>query len=179
MNNSGLIQGGSFFLGHPVYFLSILKANNAPGTTGKWQDRGGYIFDVDSAGNVLDAMKNKAKLCLLDTATAVQRYYEEHIPGARHFDFSKVTKRTTSGSFEFAHPLDFQTYARSLGVDNDCRIVAYDHSETNGSIATATFAWFMFKLYGHKNVTLMNGGLKEWKKVVKEPEYQPVSTGSQ
>lgn len=118
-------------------------------------------------------------MCLLDSAFSPQRYNEEHIPGARHFDISKVTKRLSDGSFQIDHPLEFQTYARSLGIDKDCQVVVYDHSDSSKSIVTATYVWSLFKLFGQQKVTVMNGGLKEWKRVVdasKESAYQATNT---
>jgi len=105
-----------------------------------------------------------------------EMYIQEHIPGSRHFDISQILKTLPDGSAQLAHPLEFQAYVRSLGIDDDCQVITYDHGDQSKSIVTATFVWWLFKLYGHSKVTVMNGGLKEWKKYTSsEPSYQAVS----
>uniref|UniRef100_A0A915J9M5 Cyclin-dependent kinases regulatory subunit n=2 Tax=Romanomermis culicivorax TaxID=13658 RepID=A0A915J9M5_ROMCU len=66
---------------------------------------------------------------------------------------------------------------RSLNIDDDCHIVLYDRSfDFSGSIYSATFVWWLFRLYGHPKVTVMNGGLEEWKKqTIDDPDYRAVS----
>lgn len=141
----------------------------------------GVHFDLDLPRYVLNALKNgQPKICILDTAFLADNYKElytkEHIPGARHFDIAQILKTLPDGTAQLAHPLEFQSYARSLGIDNDCHVIAYDHSEQSNSVVTATFVWWLFKLYGFTRVTVMNGGLKEWKKfTANEPSFQPIS----
>lgn len=144
-----------------------------------------WHFDLDLPRNVLNALKTRQpKICILDTAYVIsnsnanykEMFVQEHLPGARHFDISQILKTNPDGSAQFAHPLEFQAYARTLGIDSDCQVITYDHGEHPKSIITATFVWWLFKLYGHSKVTVMNGGLKEWKKFTSnEPTYQPAS----
>lgn len=70
-------------------------------------------------------------------------------------------------------PVDFQNYVRSLGVSKDCFVILYDHGETSESMIAATFAWYLFKLYNHNRVTVINGGLRAWKNLEKDfPQFR-------
>ncbi|VDM78569.1 unnamed protein product, partial [Strongylus vulgaris] len=57
------------------------------------------------------------------------------------------------------HPLQFQRYIRSLGVDNDCHVVIYDR----GQMIWSTYAAWVFKLFGHQKVSILSGGFLAWK----------------
>ena len=52
----------------------------------------------------------------------------------------------------------WQTLLGRSGIDNDTKVVLY--GDTNNWFAA--FAYWLFKLYGHVNVGLMNGGRKKW-----------------
>lgn len=140
-------------------------------------DRGGYQVDLELARSIAIGMNNKVNYCILDVAFLApnyqQLYNEEHLPGARHFDIGKVVKLQSDGSQVPMTPIEFQSYARSLGVNRDCYVIIYDHGETTESMIAATFAWFLFKLYNHNRVTVINGGLRAWRSLEKEfPQYK-------
>ncbi len=107
------------------------------------------------------------KVCLFDTAYLTSNYHgaynSEHIIGSQHFDIEKVVNRTRTKRRELVHPLEFQKYVRMLGVDNNCHVLLYDHGETRNSLISASYVWWLFKVYGHQSVSIMNGGLKLWK----------------
>ncbi|PIO65236.1 rhodanese-like protein [Teladorsagia circumcincta] len=50
-------------------------------------------------------------------------------------------------------------YMRSLGVDNDCHVVIYDR----GQMIWSTYAAWIFKLFGHRRVSILSGGFLAWK----------------
>ena len=45
-----------------------------------------------------------------------------------------------------------------LGVNNKNHIILYSHD----GIGTSPRAWWLFKLFGHKNISILNGGLIAW-----------------
>ncbi|HRW30968.1 MAG TPA: sulfurtransferase, partial [Emcibacteraceae bacterium] len=47
---------------------------------------------------------------------------------------------------------------RKMGISNSNHIVVYDNSDFN----SAARAWFMFKNFGHENISILDGGLKKW-----------------
>jgi thiosulfate/3-mercaptopyruvate sulfurtransferase len=51
----------------------------------------------------------------------------------------------------------FQAFARSLGVDDDSKVVIYDEKYD------ATRLWWMFYMYGKTDVRILDGGYEAWK----------------
>ncbi|VDN21207.1 unnamed protein product [Gongylonema pulchrum] len=106
-------------------------------------------------------MITKRKLCLFEASTdrieeSRREYREEHIESARLLQFSNLSENGAP-----IHPLQFQRYARGLGVDADCYVIIYDR----GELIWATHAYWTFTLFGHPKVLLYSGGLSEWRKL--------------
>lgn len=83
------------------------------------------------------------------------------IKGSRFFDLEGTFSDASSG---LPHTLpseeDFQKASRALGINKHSKIVVYD----NMGIYTAPRVWWMFKVMGHKNVAVVDGGLPGWAK---------------
>lgn len=92
-----------------------------------------------------------------------------HIPGAAFFDIDEVAS-PESGSLPHMVPTAqrFAGKAAALGVNNGDAIVVYD----NHGLQTAGRAWWLFRLFGHRNVAVLDGGLPKW-----QAENRPVETG--
>ncbi|WP_444901500.1 sulfurtransferase [Microbulbifer sp. SSSA007] len=98
---------------------------------------------------------------LADPESGARDYAAGHIPGAHyaslHRDLSAPTQR-----FGGRHPMptsgQFQEYARSLGINDDTPVIVYDDNR----LGFAARAWFLFYFFGHKPVSILNGGLKAW-----------------
>lgn len=86
-------------------------------------------------------------------------YAAGHIPGARFFDLDAASDRDTSLPHMLASDSAFGGYAGSLGIGNDADIVVYDGSGVNLSAARV---WWMFRVYGHDRVAVLDGGAKQW-----------------
>lgn len=52
----------------------------------------------------------------------------------------------------------FERECRKLGINNHSKIVVYD----NLGIYTSPRVWWLFKIMGHENIAVLNGGLPEW-----------------
>ena len=52
----------------------------------------------------------------------------------------------------------FSKMASSLGIKNDDTVVVYD----NSIFFSSARAWWMFKIFGHNNIRIIDGGLKAW-----------------
>jgi thiosulfate/3-mercaptopyruvate sulfurtransferase len=82
-----------------------------------------------------------------------------HIPGTRRFDFDKQVKDQANPlPHMLPSPEDFAAAARALGVTSESRVVVYD----GAGIFAAPRAWWMFKVMGHDQVAVLNGGLPAW-----------------
>ena len=96
-----------------------------------------------------------------DVESGYQEYLEEHIPGASFLDLQNQISNTES-QFKFTLP-DIDSLRSSfgkLGIGDPHRIILYS---TNG-LQWATRVWWMIYMLGYKNVSILNGGLREWKR---------------
>ncbi|MCC7548631.1 MAG: sulfurtransferase [Burkholderiales bacterium] len=101
-----------------------------------------------------------ATLHLPDTGRdARAEYIAEHIPGAVFFDYVRVADPDNPLPRKFPPPRRFADEVGALGIDNATHVVAYD---TLG-LYSAARAWWLFRQYGYDNVSILDGGLKEWK----------------
>ena len=91
----------------------------------------------------------------------------ECIPGAQKFDIKNVFSKLDQ-PFPNTVPSkeQFEKNAQLLGVNTDSTIVVYDQH----GVYSSPRAWWLFKLFGHKNVFVLDGGLKSWK-----AEKQPIA----
>lgn len=82
------------------------------------------------------------------------------IKGARYFDlkrkFSDLESRLPN---TLPNPKYFSLACRNLGINNNSIIVVYD----NIGIYASPRVWWMFKIMGHKNIAVLDGGLPSWK----------------
>ena len=87
-----------------------------------------------------------------------EEFEEEHIPGAQFFDIDEVADK--NAPLPHTAP-DAETFARAvgeMGISNDSMVVIYD---TYPPFA-APRAWWLFRLFGHDNVRVLDGGLEAW-----------------
>lgn len=85
-------------------------------------------------------------------------YLKAHIPGAVFFDVDAVSDHSNLLPHMFPGADQFGRDVGALGVGNDDTVVVYD----SGSWMAAPRAWWMFLSYGHRNVRVLDGGLKKW-----------------
>ena len=101
------------------------------------------------------------------------------IPKARHFNIKEnFTDKASSFPNTVPSAEQFEQECRKLGINKDSHIVVYD----NLGVYTSPRVWWLFKIMGHENVAVLNGGLPEWvnKKLdtsKKESEKEEYSLG--
>ena len=89
-----------------------------------------------------------------------------HIPGAVFFDLDEVCEPKGLHPHKVPSPAKFSARARRLGLGDGVRVVVYDN---NRFIASAR-VWWMLRLMGHADVTVLDGGLAKW-----QAEGRPVT----
>lgn len=95
-------------------------------------------------------------------------YLEAHIPGALHFDIDAVCDpNPTPSPHMFPSAEDFAAALGAMGISNDQRVIVYDAD----GLFSAPRVWWMFRVFGHENVAVMNGGFRKW-----QAEDHPVTT---
>ena len=82
-----------------------------------------------------------------------------HIPGAIFFDIDDVADDREDLPHMVPSPEKFASRVRRLGLGDGNRIIVYD---ANGGAMAACRVWWMFRLFGHEDVAVLNGGLPKW-----------------
>jgi thiosulfate/3-mercaptopyruvate sulfurtransferase len=85
-------------------------------------------------------------------------FLQSHIPGAAFFDIDKISDQESTLPHMLPSPETFAAAVAALGVSNTSRIVVYDQR----GIFSAARAWWMFRVFGHDEVFVLDGGLPKW-----------------
>ena len=139
-------------------------------------DRGKWIVSPQWLHERLD----DPKLVVLDASWVLpeeatpgssprEEFEEEHIPGAQFFDIDEVADH--DAPLPHTAP-DAETFAQAvgaMGISNDSTVIIYD---TFAPFA-APRAWWLFRLFGHDDVAVLNGGLEAWSMAGFETEEGP------
>ena len=88
----------------------------------------------------------------------VREFEFNHIPGAQFFDLDAVINHRSSLPHMLPDPKVFAATVGRLGIGNAHQVIVYD---TVGLFSAAR-VWWMFKVMGHQNVAILNGGLPKW-----------------
>lgn len=83
----------------------------------------------------------------------------EHIPGAVYFDIDDIADSDSDLPHMLPSAEKFSSRCRKLGLGDGVRIVTYD----GGGCTAAARAWWMFRVFGHDDVSVLDGGLPKWK----------------
>ena len=90
---------------------------------------------------------------------AKQEYADGHIPGAVLFDIDDIADSASGLPHTMPSPEKFSSRVRKLGLGDGGHIVAYD----TGNWMAAARVWWMFRVYGHRDVSVLDGGLAKWR----------------
>jgi thiosulfate/3-mercaptopyruvate sulfurtransferase len=90
---------------------------------------------------------------------AKAEYLAEHIPGAVFFDIDAIADHSTDLPHMLPGAKEFSKAVGALGIGKDDTIVVYDGSGLGG----APRVWWTLRLFGAKNVCILDGGLPKWK----------------
>ncbi|TDQ29719.1 sulfurtransferase [Tenacibaculum caenipelagi] len=97
---------------------------------------------------------------------------KQQIKNAIFFDLKNVFL-DVNGTYPNTIPSlkHFEEQAQKLGVSNDSCIIVYDDL----GVYSSPRVWWLFHLYGFKNIAVLNGGLPAWKEAGYEVEPQEES----
>ncbi|KAM9306056.1 uncharacterized protein PAF06_013163 [Gastrophryne carolinensis] len=120
-----------------------------------------------SAGWLFGALKTKQEpsLKVLDCSVgkeARREFEERHIEGAMFFDLLECRDKSSPYEMMLPSPEQFADYVGGLGITNQSHVVIYDCDK--GGMLSAPRLWWMFRFFGHSNVSLLDGGLVNWVK---------------
>jgi thiosulfate/3-mercaptopyruvate sulfurtransferase len=97
----------------------------------------------------LPAMKRDAKA----------EYRAAHVPGAVFFDIDAIADHSTDLPHMLPGPKQFGKEVGALGIADTDTIVVYDGS----GLYSAPRVWWTFRIFGARNVFILDGGLPAWK----------------
>ena len=90
--------------------------------------------------------------------SANAEYEEKHIAGALFFDVDEIADLDIPLPHMMPSNEKMSSRVRAMGISSTDHIIVYDNSD----FSTAARTWFMFKNFGHQNVSILDGGFKKW-----------------
>ena len=110
------------------------------------------------------------KLVIIDLRNKIdegsyETFLEGHIPGAIHSDYLKDGWRVGRDGVVGLLPEDeqFQSLARRLGVSDNTHVVVVPAGVSSTDFGSAARAYWTFKVFGHDNVSILDGGFAAWR----------------
>ena len=94
-----------------------------------------------------------------------------HIPGAVFFDIDEIADRSSDLPHMVPPPEQFAAEVGALGIGDGDTVVVYDQQ----GLFSAPRAWWTFRLFGHDDVYVLDGGLPVWKAEGRSIERGPGS----
>ncbi len=86
-------------------------------------------------------------------------YRAGHIPGAVFFDIDEICDTGSPLPHMLPSQEKFASRVRKLGLGDGNRIIVYD----SAGIFSAARVWWMFRVMGHEDVAVLDGGFAKWK----------------
>jgi thiosulfate/3-mercaptopyruvate sulfurtransferase len=90
---------------------------------------------------------------------AEEEYKKKHIPNAIFFDINKIADPNNSLPHMIPSKDLFSKMMQNIGLNKDDEIIIYD----NSPFLSSARAWFLFRYFGHDKISIMQGGIKNWK----------------
>ena len=85
-------------------------------------------------------------------------YDAAHIPGARFFDIDEISDLRSDLPHMAPPPEKFMSRMRAMGVGDGHQVVVYD----GAGLFSAARVWWLFRLMGHRDVAVLDGGFPKW-----------------
>lgn len=130
----------------------------------------------------LAARLNDPSVIILDCAWYVpeagkrgaDEFRAGHILGAQYFDLDAVSDKTSPYVNMLPAPEQFSSAVQALGVSRRSTVIIYDSTYVSARV------WWMFRLFGHANARILNGGFRRWKAeghATESGDARPVAPG--
>jgi len=127
--------------------------------------------DVLVDADWVDAHKNAPGLVLVEVDEDTSAYDAGHIQGAIRIDWQKDLQDPVRR--DFVDQAGFEALLSGRGIANDDTVILYGGNNN----WFAAYAYWYFRLYGHQDVKLLDGGRKKWeldsRELVKDVPVRP------
>jgi thiosulfate/3-mercaptopyruvate sulfurtransferase len=104
-----------------------------------------------------------------DPRDAKALYAERRIPGAIFFDIDEIADTNSDLPHMLPPPEKFASRMKKLGIGDGARVVVYD----NHGLMSAARVWWTFRVFGHEDVTVLDGGFPAWERAGYKIETGP------
>ncbi len=100
---------------------------------------------------------------------AAAEFAAAHVPGASYFDIEAVSDHSNDLPHMLPSAEAFAEAVGAMGIDNQTHVVVYDAY----GLMSAARVWWMFRIFGHDMVSVLDGGFPKWTK-----ESRPTQSGT-
>ena len=130
--------------------------------------------DVLVDADWVEAHKSDPGVVLVEVDEDTSAYDTGHIPGAIKIDWKKDLQDPVRR--DFVDKAGFEALLSQRGISNDDLVILYGGNNN----WFAAYAYWYFRLYGHQNVKLLDGGRKKWeldsRELVKDVPERPATS---
>jgi thiosulfate/3-mercaptopyruvate sulfurtransferase len=130
--------------------------------------------DVLVDADWVDAHKDDPGVVLVEVDEDTSAYDTGHIQGAIKIDWKKDLQDPVRR--DFVDQAGFEALLSERGISNDDTVILYGGNNN----WFAAYAYWYFRLYGHRNVKLLDGGRKKWeldsRELVKDVPERPATS---
>ncbi len=127
--------------------------------------KSGQISSLLTASDAVE-LNRQGKIKFLDgswhlnkSRIATDEFLEERLPGSQYINIDAVADLQTTLPHMIPTAAYFAEYVSNLGISSDDHVVVYSTREA----ASTPRVWWMFRLFGHNKVSILDGGLPAWK----------------
>ncbi|MEM8791202.1 MAG: 3-mercaptopyruvate sulfurtransferase [Pseudomonadota bacterium] len=108
---------------------------------------------------------------MADTGRNGRAEYEAgHIPGARFFDIDEIADEKAPLPHMLPPAEKFISRMRKMGIGDGHRVIVYDQT----GLFSAARVWWTFRVFGHQDVSVLDGGLPKWMAEGRPVDDEPV-----
>ena len=104
-----------------------------------------------------------------DPRDAKALYAERRIPGAIFFDIDEIADTSSDLPHMLPPPEKFASRMKKAGIGDGTRVIIYD----NHGLMTAARVWWTFRVFGHEDVAVLDGGFPAWERAGYDIETGP------
>ena len=135
----------------------MVNATSSPTLSSPWLKSTAWLAGELGKPNVV--VVDGSFYLAIQKRDARAEYLAGHIPGAVYFDINAVADHSSELPHMLPGPQQFGAMVGALGIDDSDTVVVYDGS----GLYSAPRVWWTFRIFGAKNVFILDGGLPAWK----------------
>ncbi len=98
----------------------------------------------------------------------IMDHHKKHIPESEYMNIKYMRDMSSPYPMMMPSEKQFTDYMKEHRIKKGSRIIFYDTK--HGQPYFATRAYYMFRAFGHQNVSVLDGGMSKWIKEEKPTE---------